>query len=657
MMGTRGMVFVTPISAYKGCFFVDSARRAEWFQEQGRISVRGWSILLRRWSPSENKFVFGKFRRGWLELKGLPFHLWDEEQLKFILKKWGRVTKAAKESLKFADLTKVKLWVEMCPNVVLPALLEVEDGAWTFTVAVSVTGDVKDDNITPESDRCRDGLVNMGGYVSQWSKNAERLRGRDNEYYSRRPLPQPHNRSKLASKREFSRGGRQLGSEEGNFIGLTAFEPLNKTQTEKAQSGKILCGPQDEPSDSQAQLPSSSSRQQGGSSAKAILQSSSSSDPVIGRAGVAVLSGEGGRAFEIKAQSPPILGPPSDEVAGCVLKGPSRLGQILKGKKPSVEKDWPRREEDDAAARGKTPEGQSRGFLQKEESAVTKRMWTTLFPPSSDCQQERRRRSEPIIPAKPPSASEVRPMEEDVAAGSQSRRDDTATPLFRRLLRKRGSGEGTSTSRGNQRFEEDKDGSMGRVGSDLRGFTVTGSLSSPEIKGKGLVFEGFCEFPGMENSEVCMSSLSQPPKSSSTPHFPLSPPSSSPSGPDLLNSVHISQSPMENRVFSEFVVDKDVVGNFFQNFVGISVHDEVGKQIAIPNQMSECVTPCKPKPSMPKEVSNRGSGSQGDTVVSPSGEFHMDGLSPRKMAKVREVLNSLDIKAYSRRKNRSSTGN
>ncbi|RVW19152.1 hypothetical protein CK203_095171 [Vitis vinifera] len=71
--------------------------RVEWFQEQGRLLVKGRS-------------------------------------LKFILKKWGRVTKVARESLKLADLSKVKLWVEMLPNVVLPALLEVEDGAWTFTV-------------------------------------------------------------------------------------------------------------------------------------------------------------------------------------------------------------------------------------------------------------------------------------------------------------------------------------------------------------------------------------------------------------------------------------------------------------------------------------------------------------------------------------------
>ena len=112
---------------------------------------------------------------------------------------------------------------------------------------------------------------------------------------------------------------------------------------------------------------------------------------------------------------------------------------------------------------------------------------------------------------------------------------------------------------------------------------------------------------------------------------------------------------MENRVISEIFSKKDVVGTVFQNYVGIPVRDEEEKQFALSNQMSESFTPSKSKPSLPKEVSNLVTGSQGDTVVSPSGEFHIDGLSPRKMAKVREVLCSLDIKVYSRRKNRCST--
>ena len=115
----------------------------------------------------ENTVVFGKFRRGWLELRGLPFHLWDEVQLRYILQKRGKVTKVARESLKLVDLSKVKLWVEMLPNVVLLALLEVEDGAWSFMVVVSVIGEVEgDDFLRPESTCSKDELMSMGGCVS-----------------------------------------------------------------------------------------------------------------------------------------------------------------------------------------------------------------------------------------------------------------------------------------------------------------------------------------------------------------------------------------------------------------------------------------------------------------------------------------------------------
>ncbi|RVX07687.1 hypothetical protein CK203_021949 [Vitis vinifera] len=44
-VGMKGMVSVTPISAYKGCFFVDSARRAQWIQDQGSFTERGEAFL------------------------------------------------------------------------------------------------------------------------------------------------------------------------------------------------------------------------------------------------------------------------------------------------------------------------------------------------------------------------------------------------------------------------------------------------------------------------------------------------------------------------------------------------------------------------------------------------------------------------------------
>ncbi|KAL6327515.1 hypothetical protein AAG906_021600 [Vitis piasezkii] len=151
MMGTKGMVSVTPISDYKGCFFVDSARRANWFQDQGSLTVREGVVALRRWSPKEDSIVFGNFRRGWLELRGLPFHLWEE----------------------------VKLWVEMLPNVVLPALLEVEDGAWRL---------------------CLRGQRTLRGYEL----------AKDNECHSWRPRHRFRSRSldsNSASKVEKGRGG------------------------------------------------------------------------------------------------------------------------------------------------------------------------------------------------------------------------------------------------------------------------------------------------------------------------------------------------------------------------------------------------------------------------------------------------------------------
>ena len=68
------------------------------FKIKGALTVRGEIIALRKWLPKENSVVNGKFRRGWLELRGLPFHLWVEVQLRYILQKWGKVTKVVRES-------------------------------------------------------------------------------------------------------------------------------------------------------------------------------------------------------------------------------------------------------------------------------------------------------------------------------------------------------------------------------------------------------------------------------------------------------------------------------------------------------------------------------------------------------------------------------
>ncbi|RVW78988.1 hypothetical protein CK203_040189 [Vitis vinifera] len=113
-----------------------------------------------------------------------------------------------------------------------------------------------------------------------------------------------------------------------------------------------------------------------------------------------------------------------------------------------------------------------------------------------------------------------------------------------------------------------------------------------------------------------------------------------PSGPHLPYSEILSQSPSVNQGKFKIFPEIGDVGPL--NFVGIPVHVEEENQRAVFNQMSERIYPWKSSNLMP--------GSPGVNEASPPEDFLIDGLSPRKMAKVREDLCSLDIKETKKEK-------
>ena len=113
---------------------------------------------------------------------------------------------------------------------------------------------------------------------------------------------------------------------------------------------------------------------------------------------------------------------------------------------------------------------------------------------------------------------------------------------------------------------------------------------------------------------------------------------------------------MENQVNFEFFSKKDDNDSVGQSSIGILNLVMKVIQLAYPYQMTEGVNPFLPKPISPNKASNLVTVSQGVIAGYSSGVFQIEGLSPRKMAKTREVLKSLDIKVYSRRKSRCSTG-
>ncbi|RVX05736.1 Transposon TX1 uncharacterized 149 kDa protein [Vitis vinifera] len=303
--------------------------------------------------------------------------------------------------------------------------------------------------------------------------------------------------------------------------------------------------------------------------------------------------GEEGRAVELKAQSLPTLG----HVRHTVGWKKSKRG------------------------RGK-PRGSPRDATQEEETTISKKTWSTLFPPSVDRRQGHRCSSEPIFTRGSSSSSEDRNMEEEFGMGFQMERGIRVNPLSRCPLSGNLSKEDTSASR-----VEVKGGLTGRVGFDPRGYSDMVSPSNSIIRGKGLIFEGFAKFrepktwryvsPLFSATRVTFFSFC-------SPDSPLKSLWSTSSQFSPSSSVSYGKSRHLKKFYEKGGVDYLKHGDIpdrveEENQCALSNHDES----------------CTPKESIVRSHKE------------DSGDFLIDGLSPGKMAKVREVLCSLDIKVYS----------
>ena len=88
-LGQKDVVTIIPFSGGKILFFVETIEETLFLQDLSLLKIKGgYTVQLRRWLPKENLEVEGKFKEGWIELQGLPFHLWSEVCLKKLVEQW-----------------------------------------------------------------------------------------------------------------------------------------------------------------------------------------------------------------------------------------------------------------------------------------------------------------------------------------------------------------------------------------------------------------------------------------------------------------------------------------------------------------------------------------------------------------------------------------
>ena len=289
-LGKKGVATIVPFSGGKGVFFVETIEKALFLHDLRFIKIEGGnSVQLRRWSPKENSMVEGKFRGGWIELRGVPFHLWSEVHLKKLVEQWGTVTEIDWRTLKLFDLNKVRVRIAMKDRTILPTLIEVIDGDWVFTISVAVVGgeEIRRGRVMGESTR--------EGFESHSGTGGGRREEKDRS------------------------------TAQGSFrVGETSRK---KKEEERCSTEVLLAGTRGK------------NGQCMGNNSLSLNSKNLNYGPVgIEMAGEAstdedeAFSCQNGRASERKAQSLSNFSPIAK--TGCLLKGPMRMGLGTEEKKP-----------------------------------------------------------------------------------------------------------------------------------------------------------------------------------------------------------------------------------------------------------------------------------------------------------------------------------
>ncbi|RVW33075.1 hypothetical protein CK203_102299 [Vitis vinifera] len=342
-LGKNGVVTIVPFSAGKGVFFVETTKEALFLHDLRKLRVGERNIIqLRRWSPKENAEIDRKFREGWIELRGCHFT-------------YGR---------------RARLKIVMRDRAILPAMLEVTDGDWVFTVVVVVVGDEERRRGSEKGESTRVAVASHmetgGGRRGECGRSTEEGRYRVGE-----------------DNRLWKEGNRGKGCQLPSQSRLKSTDGMDGI----GEEGGVWAGEDEDIAD------------------------------------------VGCRARERKAQLMAKTDP-SGAVMGCKIKDLLGLGLSPDEVTPVVTVASSREEEEDASSANEKVksapgllEFQSSRLAEKKVVHGSRKRWSTFFPPSSEHRQGIRSNSEPISRGKIKVDSEEDPKTDDLGANLRQTED------------------------------------------------------------------------------------------------------------------------------------------------------------------------------------------------------------------------------------------
>ncbi|RVW64320.1 hypothetical protein CK203_047007 [Vitis vinifera] len=86
---------------------------------------------------------------------------------------WGTVTKIDWRTMKLYDLCKTRVRILMKEHSVLPALIEVLDGGWVFTISIAVVGAGEERRVREMTDKLKDGVGNQKAERTHGKRRAD----------------------------------------------------------------------------------------------------------------------------------------------------------------------------------------------------------------------------------------------------------------------------------------------------------------------------------------------------------------------------------------------------------------------------------------------------------------------------------------------------